>query len=174
VAEDSLVEAGTISGTHGLKGDLKVRPNTNGSQVLLGAKKVVLECCDGKRLTINVVKASMHKQTVLLVLEGYNHINEVQGLLNAKVFMAYEQFPELEDGNYYWHQLQGLQVVDSRLGTIGVLTSVLETGGHDVYVAEGDHGEVMFPAVEAFIDEIDLEQGQMKVTLPDGLIELNG
>jgi 16S rRNA processing protein RimM len=174
VTEDSLVEAGTIAGTHGLKGDLKVRPNTNGSQVLLGAESVVLHCNDGRQLTIDVVKTSMHKQIILLVLAGYDHINKVQELLGAKVFMAYEQFPQLDAGNHYWHQLQGLQVVDSQLGDLGRLTSVLETSGHDVYVAEGVHGEVMFPAVEAFIDEIDLEQGQMRVTLPDGLIELNG
>jgi len=174
VTEDSLVEAGTITGTHGLRGDLKIRPNTNGSQVLLGAESVTLHCSDGRKLTIDVVKTSLHKQIILLTLEGYDHINKVEGLLGAKVFMAYEQFPELEEGSHYWHQLQGLQVVDSQLGDLGTLTSVLETNGHDVYVTEGVHGEVMFPAVEAFIDEIDLEQGQMRVTLPDGLIELNG
>lgn len=174
MTEDSLVETGTIAGTHGLRGDLKVRPTTNGSQVLLGAETVVLHCTDGRQLTVGVVKTSMHKQIILLTLEGYDHIDKVQGLLSAKVFMACEQFPELEAGSHYWHQLQGLQVVDSQLGDIGTLTSVLETSGHDVYVAEGVHGEVMFPAVEAFIDEIDLEQGQMRVTLPDGLIELNG
>ncbi|MBW2184983.1 MAG: 16S rRNA processing protein RimM [Deltaproteobacteria bacterium] len=174
MAEETLVEAGTIAGTHGLRGDLKVRPNTNGSQVLFGAECVTLFCKDGRQLTIDVVKTSMHKQIVLLTLEGYDHIDKVEGFLGAKVFMAYEQFPQLEDGCHYWHQLQGLQVVDSQLGDLGSLTSVLETSGHDVYVAEGCHGEVMFPAVEAFIDEIDLEQGQMRVTLPDGLIELNG
>lgn len=174
MTEELLVEAGVIAGTHGLRGDLKVRPTTNGSQVLLGAESVVLSCKNGRKLTVGVIKTSMHKQIVLLTLEGYNHIDKVEELLGAKVFMAYNQFPELEAGCYYWHQLQGLKVVDSQLGDLGTLTSVLETSAHDVYVSEGVHGEVMFPAVEAFIDEIDLEQGQMRVTLPDGLIELNG
>ena len=172
--DDQLFQIGIIAGTHGLRGDLKVRTETSGSQVLLDSDAVMLYCTDGQHLTVDVVKASVHKQMILLKLKGYDHINHVQALLGAKVMMDYDQFPALEDGDYYWHQLEGLTVVDSNLGELGILTSVLETSAHDLYVAKGSHGEVMFPAVEAFIDEIDIEHGQMKVSLPDGLIDLNG
>ncbi|MEA3464671.1 MAG: ribosome maturation factor RimM [Thermodesulfobacteriota bacterium] len=174
VADDPLFQVGIISGTHGLRGDLKVRTETTGSQVLLESESVMLHCSDGQRLAVDVVKASVHKQMILLKLQGYDHVNHVGALIGAKVMLAYDQFPALEDGSYYWHQLEGLTVVDSNLGGLGILTSVLETAGHDLYVVKGVHGEVMFPAVDAFIDEIDIEQEQMKVTLPDGLIDLNG
>lgn len=173
-SENQMFHVGTIIGTHGLRGDLKVRPQTSGSQVLLDATTIQLQASDGRKLTAGVVKASQHKQVILLVLKGYEHINKVENLVGSEVYMALDELPELEEDSLYWHQLEGLKVVDRRQGELGVLSSVLETGGHDVYIARSSRGEVMFPAVDAFIEEVDLEQGVMRVDLPDGLVELNG
>jgi 16S rRNA processing protein RimM len=165
---------GTIIGTHGLRGDLKIRPVTSGSQVLLEASRVELVCRDNRRVVADVVKSSWHKQLVLLVLKGFEHINKVESLVGGEVYMAMDELPDLDEDSLYWHQLEGLQVVDRRAGELGVLTSLLETGGHDVYIVHGPHGDVMFPAVAAMVEEIDLEQGVMYVNLPEGLVELNG
>lgn len=171
---NQMFEVGTVVGTHGLRGDLKVRTETPNSEVLLDASEVQLCCTDGRRLTADVAKASVHKQMILLKLKGYEHVNKVQELVGAKVFMALDELPDLDDDTLYWHQLEGLQVVDQATGALGVLTSIMETAGHDLYVVRGPQGEVMFPAVEAFIEEIDLEQRVMRVKLPEGLIEING
>jgi 16S rRNA processing protein RimM len=174
VTDTSLFQVGTIFGTHGLRGDLKVHTDTAGSEVLLGVSELLLHCADGQHLVVDVSKAWVHKQNILLHLRTYDHIDSVASLINAKIMLAYDRFPPLAEGDYYWHQLEGLQVVDSQCGVIGTLTAVVETGAHDIYVAQGLHGEVMFPAVDAFIDEIDLEAGHMLVTLPTGLVDLNG
>nr|WP_320048519.1 ribosome maturation factor RimM [uncultured Desulfuromonas sp.] len=169
-----LFHVGTIIGTHGLRGDLKIRPLTSGSRALVGASRIELVCRDQHRVVADVQKSSWHKQFVLLVLKGFEHINKVESFVGAEVYMAYDELPDLEEDSLYWHQLEGLQVVDKQVGLLGVLTSLLETGGHDVYVVQGPHGEVMFPAVDALIDSIDLEQGIMHVDLPEGLVEVNG
>nr|WP_320115346.1 ribosome maturation factor RimM [uncultured Desulfuromonas sp.] len=168
-----LFHAGTIIGTHGLRGDLKIRPLTSGSRALLEATRVELVCRDSRRVVADVRKSSWHKQVILLVLKGFEHISKVEAFVGAEVYMAFDELPDLDDDSLYWHQLEGLQVVDKQAGVLGVLTSLLETGGHDVYVVEGPHGDVMFPAVDALIEEIDLEQGIMHVDLPEGLIEVN-
>lgn len=173
-AKDPLFELGTITTTHGLRGDLKVRTDAIGTQVLLVADSVLLLCADGKQLSVDIAKASIHKHSILLRLRGYEHINSVAPFINAKVMLAYDKLPELEDGDYYWHQLEGLQVDDSKLGKIGRVSALLETAAHDIYVVEGDYGEVMIPAVEPFIDEIDITAGRIRVTLPAGLVDLNG
>jgi len=174
VTDGGLLHIGTITGTHGLRGDLKVHPTAEGFQVLTDATELRLSCTDGKQVAVEVAKAAPHKNNILLHLKGFDHINSVEHFLNAEIVLPYEQLPELDDGEYYWHQLQGLQVVDSEAGVLGTLEAMLETGAHDIYVVQGDGGEVMIPAVEAFIEEIDLQTGQMKVTLPAGLVDLNG
>ncbi|WP_337442375.1 ribosome maturation factor RimM [Desulfuromonas acetoxidans] len=168
-----LFHAGTIIGTHGLRGDMKIRPVTSGSQALLEATQVELVCRDNRRVVADVTKSSWHKQQILLVLKGFEHINKIESFVGAEVYMAVDELPDLDEDSHYWHQLEGLQVVDKRAGKLGVLTSLLETGAHDVYVVEGPHGEVMFPAVAALITEIDLDRGVIQVDLPDGLVEVN-
>lgn len=173
VTDDQLLELGTITTTHGLRGDLKVRTDATGTQVLLNADTLVLDCVDGEQVSVDVVKASIHKHGILLRLRGYEHINSVGHLINAKVLFPYNELPDLDNGDYYWHQLEGLLVVDSKHGVIGKITASLDTAAHDIYVVEGVNGEVMIPAVDQFIDDIDIEAGQMKVTLPAGLVDLN-
>lgn len=168
-----MFHAGTIVGTHGLRGDLKIRPVTSGSTALLDAVRLELVCRDNRRVTADVVRSSWHKQHVLLVLKGFDHINKVEAFVGAEVYMALDELPELDDDSLYWHQLEGLQVVDRTAGTLGVLTSLLDNGGHDVYIVTGPYGEVMFPAVEALVVEVDLEQGIIHVDLPEGLLEIN-
>jgi 16S rRNA processing protein RimM len=171
---DPLLHIGTITGTHGLRGDLKAHPADFGLQVLLEMSRVVLCCADGKQVVVEVAKAAPHKHSILLHLKGFEHINSVEQFINAKLMVTADKLPELDEGEYYWHELEGLQVVDTELGVIGKLVAMLETGAHDIYVVDGDHGEVMIPAVAAFINDIDLHAGQMQVTLPAGLVDLNG
>ncbi len=171
---DPLLHIGTVTGTHGLRGDLKVCPAGFGLPVLLGVSTAILCCADGKQVTAEIAKIAPHKQSALLHLKGFEHINSVELFINAKIMLAADQLPELDEGEHYWHQLEGLQVVDSDRGVIGTLVAMLETGAHEIYVVDGDHGEIMIPAVEAFIDDIDLQAGQMQVTLPAGLVDLNG
>jgi len=171
---DPLLHIGTITGTHGLRGDLKVHPADFGLQILLEIGKVVLSCADGKQVEVEVAKAAPHKHSALLHLKGFEHINSVEPFVHAQLMVAADHLPELDEGEYYWHELEGLQVVDTELGVIGKLVAMLETGAHDIYVVDGDHGEVMIPAVAAFINDIDLHAGQMQVTVPAGLVDLNG
>ncbi len=152
---------------------MKIRPVTSGSQALLEATQVELVCRDNRRVVADVAKSSWHKQQILLVLKGFEHINKIESFVGAEVYMAMDELPDLDEDSHYWHQLEGLQVVDKRAGKLGVLTSLLETGAHDVYVVDGPHGEVMFPAVAALITDIDLDQGVIQVDLPDGLVEIN-
>jgi 16S rRNA processing protein RimM len=56
---------------------------------------------------------------------------------------------------------------------LGILSDILATGAHDVYVVKGDRGEILVPAVEQMVKEIDLEKGVIKVDLPPGLVEAN-
>lgn len=174
MTDGGLLHIGTISGTHGLRGDLKVRPTAEGLHVLLSAAELRLACPDGKQISVQVAKSAPHKQGVLLHLKGLDHINAVESLVNADIVLPYDHLPELEEGEYYWHQLEGLQVVDSEHGILGTLISTLETGAHEIYVVKGDHGEIMIPAVDAFIKDIDVQGGTMQVTVPAGLVDLNG
>lgn len=170
---EDLFQYGTLIGTHGLRGDLKVRPLNADSTSLKDAREVTLRRADGSLQLFRVARAAMHKGLWLLRLAGHETIEAVQPLVGSDVLLAWDDLPELAEDEYYWHQLQGLRVFDRQLGDLGVLTGLLTTAAHDIYVVKGKIGEIMIPVVSEFIAEIDLEAGVVRVDLPEELARIN-
>jgi 16S rRNA processing protein RimM len=78
----------------------------------------------------------------------------------------------LPPGEYYWFQLLGLPVYDAADGSLlGHLQEILPTPGHDVYVVVQGSREILLPAVEEVILEINLAEGFIKAAPPEGLLE---
>jgi len=167
---EALRDVGKVVGIHGLKGDLKVRPHSGDPELLLSAESLCLRLPKGEMLAVSPCRQKLHKGQVLLRLQGYESINLVEELVGSTVLLPEDQFPELDENEYYWHQLEGLQVIDRRAGPIGCLQSMFSTAAHDTYVVDGEYGEVLIPAVGRFILEINLETRVMKVDLPEGLV----
>jgi 16S rRNA processing protein RimM len=165
-----MLDIGKIVGTHGLRGDLKVRPNFGDPGLLLEIEEVFLRLPTGEQLIAEPCRQSLHKGQVLLRLRGLESLSQVERLVGGSILLPKEQLPELTDDEYYWHQLDGLQVFDKHYGEIGRLKGLYSTAAHDTYIVRGDYGEVLIPAVEQFIVEIDLEQRLMRVELPEGLV----
>ena len=79
--------------------------------------------------------------------------------------------PELPEGEYYHHQLLGLNVITDDGRELGALVDILETGANDVYtVRDADGTEILLPAIPPVILDISLVDRQMRVHLLDGLI----
>jgi len=166
---------GAIVAVHGLRGDLKVRPLTADSDALVSATRLLLVDRKGHELPVVPLRVTAHKGNYLLRLRGMEHIDTVESLVGREVRMLYEDLPKLADDEYYWHQLQGLRVVDRRRGELGRLDDLLATGAHDVYVVNGRFGEVLIPAVGRFVLDVDPDAGVMTVDLPEGLVaEVDG
>ena len=173
ISEDSLVESGQIVGTHGLRGDLKVRPLSGDPVSLLSAVKVFLRLPDGRLHGAEPLRQTLHKGIVLLRLSGFESLTAAEGLKGCLVLLDRELLPELDSDEFYWHQIEGSTVVDRQYGEIGHLKSMFTTAAHDTWVVEGVSGEVMIPVVAEFVVAIDVEQKMIEVDLPTGLIGID-
>lgn len=167
---ESLLEIGNIVGTHGLRGDLKVRSKSGDPELLLTLKQICLRLPTGETLNVGINRQVLHKGQVLLRLQGYGSIDLAETIVGSQVLLEEHLLPDLSDGEFYWGQLEGLQVVDRERGKIGTLQQLITTAAHDTYVVKGRLGEILIPAVHQFVLKIDIEVGVMQVDLPDGLI----
>lgn len=165
-----LFEVGVIVGTRGLRGELRVRPSSGSGSALLDAETVWLAVAGGAPAPFAVVKATVNKAQIMLQLATLGHIDQVAGLSGTPVLMRYADLGELPEDSFYWHELQGLRVVDRQHGDLGCIEDMFSTPAHDIYVVRGPFGEVLIPAVDAFIITIDREARCMTVDLPDGLV----
>jgi len=111
-----------------------------------------------------------HK-SLLLGFDGYSTPEAVGELRNQWVYVRSDDRPPLEDGEYYHHQLLGIQVIDEGGQLLGILSEILETGANDVYVISPEQGpDILLPAIDSVILEIDPGQGEMRVHVLEGLL----
>lgn len=83
-----------------------------------------------------------------------------------------QDFP-LTEGQYYHHQIIGLQVRTTKGEFLGHITEILTGKSNDNYIVQGTKGEILIPAIEDVVKAIDLEQGFMTIEAIDGLLTLN-
>jgi 16S rRNA processing protein RimM len=84
--------------------------------------------------------------------------------------MAKEDLPERADDHYYWSDLDGLEVIDQQQGVLGRVVGMFATPAHDILEVDGPAGEVLIPAIEPFLVQLDRDKGQLHVNLPEGLV----
>jgi 16S rRNA processing protein RimM len=168
-ASDPLIGLGSISGAHGIKGAVKVRADaetaTTDPEVVAALGEVRI---GGHRY--QVLEAGRHKNQVVLLLDGVHTRNQAEALVGQVVQGDRRRFPPLPPGEYYWFQVLGLPVVNVADGSLlGYVESIIPTPAHDVYVVRQGEREVLLPAVEDVIVEINLEEGVLKASPPEGL-----
>lgn len=169
--QDEIFLVGKVVGVHGIRGHLKVRPLTEDSDSLLSASRVWLET-DGVSGEYQPLSVKFHKGSWLVQLAGVDDRTQAESLRGSMVSMLLPELPELETDEHYWHQLEGAEIVDEQLGSIGRLKRLLATPAHDIYEVHGPFGEVMIPVVDEMIKEVDAVSRTIRVDLPDGLINL--
>ncbi len=171
-AQTRLVALGRVVGVHGLKGMVRVGFPGRSADLDPGTFMALGEFLVGG-VPFLVLNAALGRGHVLVKLAGIDSRAEAEPLVGREVQGEARRFPELDDGEYYWFQLLGLSVVHAGDGTVlGVLAEIWPTGAHDVYVVRQEKREVLLPAVEEIIQEIDLKEGVVKVWPPPGLLDL--
>lgn len=164
---------GRIVKPHGIRGEVQVYSYSD-VEYFLDYKDIFVQGKYGDKVPQRVIKARIKKgQSVVLTLEGIVNRTQAGSFVGKEIFLDRAKLLPLAEGEYYWHELEGLSVVSAGGEKLGILSDVLATGANDVYVLKGDRGEILVPAVDQMVKEIDLKKGIMKVDLPPGLVEAN-
>jgi 16S rRNA processing protein RimM len=108
---------------------------------------------------------------MLVRFRGVKNPEEAGLYRNTWVYVPTADRPALPEGEYYHHQLIGLNVISDEGRELGTLVDILETGANEVYVVRDANGdEVLLPAISPVILDISLADRQIRVHLLDGLI----
>ena len=159
------VAIGRAGAPWGLRGAFRVFPLADSRKLFAPGREVTVS---GKPYTI--AGAQWRKGAVYLRLsgiEGREAAGELRGRLLAVAESELEPLPE---GHYYRFQLIGLAVVSTDGEELGRVEDVLSTGANDVYVVRGEGGELLLPATDEVVREIDLAAGRMLIEVLPGLL----
>ena len=169
MSEDALIPIGKIVGTHGIKGNLKVISFAESTASFAPGRQLTLRREGALAASCTIASASPHKRVIVLALEGIASIDAAKEWIGSELCIDKTTLPELETGTYYWHQIIGMEVVTSNGRHLGRVEAVWPTGSNDVYVVREGDKEILIPAIDSVVIEIDLEKEVIQVDLPEGL-----
>ena len=170
-AEEEFVVIGRIVGAHGVRGELKLRPDIDDTEFLGEVDHLFIEGRRG-RTQYELKHVRSHKSAVLLTLEGVDDRTAAEGFRNRNVAVPLSWLPDLEEDEFYVAEIVGLTVEDDAGDVLGTIQEVIFTGANEVYVVDhGPHGQFLLPAIASVVQAVDLERGVVTVQLPPGLLE---
>ena len=165
--EPRYLVVGRIVAPWGVRGEVKVAIETDFPERFKRLKRVYL----GEKATPFVLEGSrLHKGHALLKLGGCDDRNAAEKLRGQLVQIPLEEAMPLGEDEYYVYQIVGLDVWSTEGEHLGRVGEVLFTGANDVYVVQGEKGEILIPAVEDVVLEVDIAGGRLTVELMKGLV----
>ena len=174
--EPRYLSVGQVLRPHGVRGELRVGIITDYPELLGQHAYFYLAHPDSPDATHRYVVEGirLHKKSLLLKLEGCDDRTAAEGLRGMLVQIPVEDAVPLEEGEYYHFQLVGVRVETESGEWLGQVVQVIKTGANDVYIVRGPRGEVLLPAIDDVVLDLDLESKRMMVHLLPGLLAEDG
>lgn len=164
------LEIGQIVNTFGVKGMVKVRPFTDDIKRFDKLKYVYVEK-NGNQTKYEIEEVKYHKDMVLIKFKNIDKLEQAEELRNSYLTITRDSAEKLEEGRYYIVDLLGLEVYTDEQILLGTLEDIFNTGSNDIYVVKNNQGkQILLPAIQDVIKQIDIEHKKIIVHLLPGLI----
>ena len=142
--KEQYLEVGKITNVHGIMGEVRVQPWADSPDFL----------CQFK---------------TLLKLQGVTDVNSALAMRNAVLYIDRKDV-QLPEGSFFLADLMGMEVRDAASGAVlGQIADILTLPANNVYVVRGGARELMIPAVDQFIAEVNVDEGYLRVNMMEGL-----
>ncbi|MGA9348734.1 MAG: ribosome maturation factor RimM [Anaerolineae bacterium] len=158
---------GRVARPWGTQGELKVEIMTDFPDRFALLRKVYL---GPEAVPFALEGFRLHKGSALLKLEGCHDRAAVERLRGQLVQIPIEEAMPLDQDEYYEYQIVGLTVWTKEGEYLGTVDEVISTGSNDVYIVRGKGREILIPAIEDVVLEVNLAKRRLIVELMEGLI----
>jgi 16S rRNA processing protein RimM len=150
------IPLGAVIGTHGLRGSLRVKQWNDDSALLFDAPEIALRL-NGELLFHRVLSVRQGNKGLLVDLEAVRSVEGAEALRGAELCLPRELLPPLEEGEYYFVDLEGLAVFTEDGTQIGTVERVQEYPASQVLRVQSEAGMYEVPMRDPYLVEIDLE-----------------
>jgi len=166
---DNHLAIGKVLKAWGIKGKVKIFSYAESPETFQGLSTLYVHE-KGKTISLELEDVTEHKKGVLLKFKGRNTIEEVEDLTGRTLYMDKRDLPPTENGEYYWFQLIGMTVETDSGKLLGTIKNIMNTGSNDVYVVQQKGRELLIPALQEIILEVDVDRQRMVISPMEGLL----
>lgn len=158
---DDLILIGKLTKLHGIKGMLKLASFAESIDTFYDLDWIYRKKSDGSLIKEQIETISPHKAGALVSFKSVECIEDAQKMVGHELYIEKEYLEDLPEGEYYRHELIGLEVITDQGVHIGTIEDLLPTGSNDVFIVRDEGKESMIPATKEVIREIDIAKGEM-------------
>jgi 16S rRNA processing protein RimM len=172
-AQPSYIAIARIARTRGNRGEVLADLYTDFPDRFDALEEVWLEFSDGRRRQMTLESSWEHKGRKVLKLAGIDTISAAEELIGCWVQVPAEEAINLPEGTYFDHDLIGCSVEDIHGTRLGIVEEVLRIAENNQLVVRGMGREYLIPAVKSICVRISVEDKQILVDPPEGLMDLD-
>lgn len=166
-----FLTVGKIVNTHALQGEVKVLCTTDFKEERFKKGNTLYIDYQGGTIPVTIASHRQHKGAELLKFSHLNSINDVEKYKGSDLLVPYEDLDELEENEFYYHEVIGCRVVSEAGEEIGEVTEILETGANDVWVIKRPgQKDALIPYIEDVVKAVDVEKKQIIIHILEGLL----
>ncbi|MCV9887636.1 ribosome maturation factor RimM [Metabacillus halosaccharovorans] len=165
---------GKIVNTHGIRGEVRVISKTDFAEERYEPGNTLFIFKEGSTDPIEVIVDThrVHKNFDLLTFEGLHSIQDVEPFKGSLLKVSESQLSELEEGEYYFHEIIGCKMYSDSGEEIGTIREILATGANDVWVIQRKAGkDLLVPYIDEIVKEINIDEKKIVITPMEGLLD---
>ena len=166
---------GKIVNTQGLQGEMRVLSVTDFAEERFkkGNRLALFDKKDQFVMDVEIASHRKVKNFDIIKFKGMYHINDIEKYRDFSLKVAEEDLSDLEDGEFYYHEIIGLEVYENDV-LLGTIKEILQPGANDVWVVKRKgKRDLLLPYIPPVVLGIDIEQGRVDVEIPEGLDDEN-
>lgn len=166
------LRVGRITGAHGLRGALRIRPDNPDSDTLEQVTRVFIEPPGGEVREYRLMHAErVNRTTIRVTLEGLDDPDVAEALRGSSIAVEKADLPAKSPGEFYHYEAIGCEVVTTDGRRLGLIEEVIATGANDVWVVRDGDTEVLVPVIENVVKSMDVDARRMVVEAVPGLLD---
>ena len=163
---------GRIVSKFSFKGEVLIKLDTDEPESYLEMESVFVDY-DNNLVPFFIEKSSLQKSNLLRAkFEEVDSEEDAEDLLKCDLYLPLNLLPELNEDQFYFHEIIGFTVEDENYGTVGTLTGVNDTTAQALFEIEKEGKQILIPMNDEFLQKVDKQNKVIRVKTPEGLIDL--
>lgn len=163
---------GAISKLHSFKGEVSIYLDVDDPNEFSELESVFVEY-DNKLIPFFLESIKIRNNGFAVVkFEDIETERQAKNLLKCGLYLPLESLPELDENEFYFHEIENFDVIDEKFGAIGRVLHVVDLNKNPLIAISYQGNEILLPKQDQFIRSVDRENKKLYVNAPEGLIEM--
>lgn len=168
---DACYQLGYVIKKHGTHGEVSVFIDADFPEEYSELESVFVEI-NKKLVPFFIESIQIRGNKATIKFEDIDDQESASDLKSCAVYLPLSTLPKLGDDQFYYHEIKGYEIEDGVHGKLGLIVDVVTTTKQDLIVVDHHGKEVLIPVNDEIIGAVDHENKLLKVSLPDGLLDV--